>query len=86
MTSIKQLKTIRKIVKPNAKKSQPTFKSIYKDLGDNAKKQFLLNAQALTGRSEKTIYRYISGTNLPSKADQQIIAGLLNKTVSEIFR
>lgn len=86
MTVSKSLKTIKKIAMTKVNKKVNMLKKLYKELGDDAKKAFLSEAQQLTGRSEKTLYRYINGDNKPSLADQKIIADLLNKEVVELFK
>lgn len=84
MTQQKRLKTIKRIAKLTTVKAYNLLEERYKAMNQAQKQAFMFNIKVSTGRSEKTIYRWIKGAK-PSLADQKIIAEYLNERVGDMF-
>lgn len=83
MTITKRLKSIKRPSKKQAK-SKGYLHILYTQMNQGQKQAFMFNIKTATGRSEKSIYRWISGAK-PSLADQKIIANYLNERVGDLF-
>lgn len=75
---------MKKISKLSSVKAYNLLQERYKAMNQAQKQSFMFNIKVLTGRSDKTIYRWIAGAK-PSLADQKIIAEYLNERVGDMF-
>lgn len=59
------------------KNNNLTFSDYYQELRKESLK-FVASIMKATGKSERTVYNWIKGSNLPKKKDRETISVLLN--------